>query len=286
MINLNETIQEVLSRASLFLQNHGREPKVAEILLLHHTDFSKTDLLINLRVPIESEVLARFEADLKTHVETGKPVQHLTGTEQFYGRPFTVNKHVLIPRPETEELVQLILNQTKNLPRPLNIIDIGTGSGVIPITLKLEDPALTIEASDISDQALAVAANNADKLQANIIFHQSDFLQKWLGTGKRFDLIVSNPPYIAKRDQASLSDTVKHFDPELALFADNDGLAAYQQIIAEAKPLLSTGGYLVFEIGYQQGSAVRELIQTTFPQSSVEIIKDINKKDRIIFAKC
>ncbi|WP_440897917.1 peptide chain release factor N(5)-glutamine methyltransferase [Amphibacillus sp. Q70] len=283
---MHETIQEVLNRASLFLQKHKREPKVAEILLLHHTGFSKIDLLMNLRTPIENQVLVRFEADLKMHVETGKPVQHLTGMEQFYGRPFIVNKHVLIPRPETEELVQLILRQTKSLPRPLNIIDIGTGSGVIPITLKLEDPSLTIEASDVSDQALAVATQNADKLQAHIHFHQSDFLQKWLGTSKRFDLIVSNPPYIARRDQASLSDTVKHFDPELALFADHDGLAAYQQIIKEAKSLLATDGYLVFEIGYQQGSAVRKLIQTTFPHSSVEIIKDINQKDRIIFAKC
>ncbi|MBU5594852.1 peptide chain release factor N(5)-glutamine methyltransferase [Amphibacillus sp. MSJ-3] len=283
---MDKTIQEVLNGASLFLKRSNREQKVAEILLLHHTGFSKTELLMNLRTPIDQATLAKFQADLKIHAETGKPVQHLTGVEYFYGREFTVNKDVLIPRPETEELVQLILKRTKDLPRPLNIIDIGTGSGVIPITLKLEDPSLTIEASDISDQALTIARYNAEKWQADIEFHQSDFLQKWLGSDKRFDLIVSNPPYIAWGEQDLLSDTVKNFDPELALFADNDGLAAYQQIIQEAKSLLVTGGYLAFEIGYQQGLAVSELIQTAFPQCRVEIIKDINKKDRIVFAKC
>lgn len=283
---MTETVQEVLNRASLFLQKHNREPKIAEILLLHHTNFSKTDLLLNLRAPIDRTTIAKFEADLRTHAESGKPVQHLTGREQFYGRDFIVNEHVLIPRPETEELVQLILRKTKALPRPFKIIDIGTGSGVIPITLKKEDPTLTIEASDISTRALDVASKNASKHQAEIRFHHSDFLQKWLGSGQQFDLIVSNPPYIPHQDRQALSDTVKNFDPELALFAACNGLAAYQEIISQAKSVLRPGGYLAFEIGHQQAEAVSDLIKVSFPKSTIEVVKDINKKDRIIFAKC
>ena len=286
MTNMNNTIQEVLHRASVFLQQHDREPKVAEILLLHHTNFSKTDLIINMREPIDEAIHAKFQADLETHATTGKPVQHLTGMEQFYGRDFTVNEHVLIPRPETEELVQLILKKTATSPRPLKLLDIGTGSGVIPITLKKEDPTLTIEASDISEHALTVAKHNAANLEADIEFHQSDFLQKWLGSGQQFDLIVSNPPYIAWEERSTLSDTVKNFDPELALFADDQGLAAYQVIIEQAKSVLKPAGALAFEIGYQQAEAVKSLIQSAFPTSQVEVIQDINKKDRIIFAEC
>lgn len=282
---MTETIQEVLNRASLFLQTHNREPKVAEILLLHHTNFTKIDLLLNLRTPIDPDILKKFKADLKVHAETGKPVQHLTGTESFYGRTFKVNEHVLIPRPETEELVELILARTTPLRRPFKILDIGTGSGVIPITLKKEDPSLEIEASDISSEALTVALDNANNHDADIRFHQSDFLQKWLGPSPTFDLIVSNPPYIPYEQRGTLSDTVKNFDPALALFAADDGLAAYKKIIEQAKSVLKPDGYLAFEIGHTQASQVSELIKKTFPTSEVQVIKDINKKDRIIFAR-
>ena len=282
---MSQTIQEVLHRASVFLEKHNREPKVAEILILHHTGFSKTELLLNLPEPIDQQTLTKLEADLKTHATTGKPVQHLTGTEHFYGRQFTVNEHTLIPRPETEELVQHILMKTADAPRPLKILDIGTGTGVIPITLKLEDPTLTIDASDISIEALTVAKQNASHLGAEITFDQSDFLQKWLGTGKQFDLIVSNPPYIAYEEREHLSDTVKNFDPELALFTGHDGLAAYQQIISQAKTVLAPNGQLAFEIGHNQAEAVEQLIKKTFPQADIEVIKDINNKDRIIFSR-
>ena len=283
---MNHTIQEVLHRASVFLEKHNREPKVAEILILHHTGFTKTELLVNLPEPIDKKTLAKLNADLKTHATTGKPVQHLTGTDEFYGRTFKVNEHTLIPRPETEELVQHILTKTKEHSRPLKLIDIGTGTGVIPITLKLEDPTLTVHASDISQKALSIAKQNATNLGASITFHQSDFLQNWLGSRERFDLIVSNPPYIAHEEREHLSDTVKNFDPELALFAANNGLAAYQAIIGQATKVLAKEGLLAFETGHQQAEAVRTIIEANFPKAVVEIIKDINQKDRIVFAKC
>lgn len=283
---MGETIQEVLSRASLFLQQHNREPKIAEYLLCHHLQYTKTDLLLNLRTALTANVINQFEHDLVVHVQTGKPIQYMIGSEQFYNRTFKVNEHVLIPRPETEELVQYVLAMTKDMSRPLKLLDVGTGSGAIAITLKLEQPSLTVEAGDISAAALAVARENAERLGAEVSFCQSDFLQYWLKQGEQVDWIVSNPPYIPWTEKKQLADTVRDFEPELALFANDDGLAAYQQIIAQSTKVLAPGGYLAFEIGYQQGQSVKQLLKQAFPACHVRIIQDINGKDRIILAKC
>lgn len=278
-------VQEVLRWASLFLEEHKREPRVAEILLLHHLGYTKTQLLMELRKTVPEEIHQAYQQDIHKHVETGIPVQHLIGSERFYGRDFYVTKDVLIPRPETEELVLGILARIKHMQQPIKVVDVGTGSGVIALSLKLEQPALEVEASDISGAALTVARKNAVSLGADVAFHQSDFLQKWIDTGETVDLIVSNPPYIAWSEKETLSDTVKNFDPDLALFANDNGLFSYQQIIHQAKQVLSTCGLLAFEIGYQQAEQIKSLILTEFPNSAVEVCQDINGRDRMIFAK-
>ncbi|MCZ0703653.1 release factor glutamine methyltransferase [Natronobacillus azotifigens] len=282
---MKNNVQEVLRRASSFLVEQNREPKIAEILLQHHLDMTKTEFIMSHREEVPESVKQAFLQDVEEHVKTGIPVQHLIGKEEFYSREFFVNKDVLIPRPETEELVLTVLERVKSKARPLKLIDIGTGSGIIAITCKLEDPTLTVTAADISSAALSVAKKNAENLEAEISFVQSDFLTEWLGSGETFDLIISNPPYIPWQDEATLSDTVKNFDPHLALFADDNGLYAYQQIIKQAKKVLSTCGLLAFEIGYQQGEQVKMLIKQTFPESTVEIRKDINGRDRIVLAQ-
>lgn len=278
-------VQEVLRWASLFLEEHNREPRVAEILLLHHLDYTKSQLLMSLREPIAKQLYQAYQQDIHIHTETGIPVQQIIGSEYFYGRKFQITKDVLIPRPETEELVLGVLERTNKMKRPIKLADIGTGSGVIAITLKLEDPTLQVEACDISMAAQKVATNNAKRLDAEVTFHQSDFLQKWLDNREMVDVIVSNPPYIAWEEKETLADTVRNFDPELALFAKDNGLFAYQQIISQAKSVLSTCGLLAFEIGYQQAEQVKTLILHTFPGSEVEVCKDINGRDRMIFAK-
>ncbi|MFC4024951.1 peptide chain release factor N(5)-glutamine methyltransferase [Oceanobacillus longus] len=277
---------EVLRWASLFLEKHDREPRVAEILLQHHLHVTRSQFFMLMQDPIPQDIVNRFQADIEKHAETGIPVQHLTGFESFYGRDFTVNKHVLIPRPETEELVQHVIQHAENRDNErLTIVDIGTGSGVIAITLALELPHATIYATDISKYALMVAKQNAEKLQANVTFLQGDFLQPVIGEGIQADIIVSNPPYIAKADAHSLSDTVKNFDPELALFAENNGLAAYQKIIGQAPKVIRKRGLLAFEIGHEQSETMHKLIHEVFPKSNVTTIQDINKKDRIVSAE-
>jgi release factor glutamine methyltransferase len=280
--NNQQKLYEVLRWASLFLEQKNREPKVAEILLMHHLNMSRTEFLGRMRETIPAEVLAAFKEDVWRHAETGVPVQHLIGTEFFYGREFLVNEHVLIPRPETEELVLHVIDEIKRngLEQPV-LVDIGTGSGVIAVTLALEVEEASVYATELSVQALEVAEKNAERLGACITFLQGDFLKPLQKEQVSPNVLVSNPPYISEKDEETLSDTVKGFDPPLALFADEDGLAAYKQILAEAGqfPELKL---LAFEIGYDQGEAVRQLVLQAFPESDVRVLKDINGKDRIV----
>lgn len=274
---------EVLNWASLFLEKHNRETNVAEILLLHYLNVSRSKFYMMMHDPIPVNILANFEAAILEHVEAGIPVQHLTGYEMFYGRKFYVNKNVLIPRPETEELVQHVIESVSR--QPLNIVDVGTGSGIIAITLALELPHATIFATDISKPALLIAQRNAEQLGANVTYLEGDLLQPVIDENIHADIIVSNPPYIARSEKVLLSDTVKNFDPELALFADENGLAAYRRIIKQSKQVIRAHTKLAFEIGYTQGDAVCSLIKNSYQTSETDIIQDINKKDRIVIVK-
>ncbi|MFD2044411.1 peptide chain release factor N(5)-glutamine methyltransferase [Ornithinibacillus salinisoli] len=276
---------EVLQWASLFLEKNKREPRVAELLLQHHLNISRNEFYMRMRDEVPAEIVQSFQTDIERHAQTGVPIQHIIGYETFYGREFLVNEHVLIPRPETEELVQQVIQQSKNMPnKSQTIVDIGTGSGAIAITLAQELPETTVFATDISEQALAVAQHNATQLQANITFLQGDFLQPFISNQKKADIIVSNPPYIAKAEEVTLTDTVKKFDPELALFADDNGLAAYKKIITQLPQAIDSGATVAFEIGHEQGEAVSSLLNNQFPTSNINVIQDINGKDRMVVA--
>src|SRR5690625_3488760 len=224
---------EVLKRASLFLQKNNCEIQVAEILLQHYLQLSRAQFYANMQEPIDSRVLHKFYQAIKKHAKTQIPVQHITGYEYFYGRKFYVNEHVLIPRPETEQLVETVLQyiQQHEQQRQLTIVDLGTGSGVIAITLALELESANIYATDISERALHMARKNAKKHKAKVQFFHGNFAQPLIEQKIRANMVISNPPYIAFDERPLLSPTVKH-DPERALFAKNNGLAAYEKIIA------------------------------------------------------
>lgn len=277
---------EVLYWASSFLKEHNCEEAIGEILLLHYLDVSRSTLYMNMQETVPPEIIKQFKNDIYQHVETGVPVQHLTGYEYFYGRQFYVNEHTLIPRPETEELVLHVVEQAKNIKnkQPI-IVDIGTGSGVIAITLAKEMPQATIYATDISEEALTVARENAQKHEVDVVFYQGDFLNPILDQNISPDIIVSNPPYIARTEESTLSRTVKDFDPGLALFAEENGLAAYEQITALSTKLSRSPQMIAYEIGYQQGKSVSEIIKHHYPQSQISVIQDINDRDRIVSAQ-
>lgn len=279
-------LYEVLNWASLFLEKNNCEPKVADILLQHHLQITATEFYLLMHEPVSEEIVERLKKDVQAHVQTGIPVQHLTGYEYFYGRKFYVNEHVLIPRPETEELVQRVINDIQtDKQHNIKIVDIGTGSGVIAITLALELPDVHVYATDISEEALKMANKNAQYHKATVTFLQGNFLQPLIDQQLTVDYIIANPPYIKQTDKDSLSRTVKNFDPALALFAGEDGLDAYRNIISMIPKISESHSKVFFEIGHDQGEEVSQLLSDQFPNSHIQVIKDINGKDRIVCAQ-
>ena len=218
-------------------------------------------------------------------LQTGMPIQYITGEEQFYGRTFKVSESVLIPRPETEEL---ILEATKRIPRifsnpQLKFADIGTGSGAIAVTMKLEVPELNVTATDLSEDALLIARENAARLQADVTFLQGDLAEPL--NDEKWDVVLSNPPYIANEEAALMHQTVLDYEPHLALFAEEDGLYCYRKLAEQLPTMMKTPALIGLEIGYLQGPAVKMLFEQAFPQAKVEIVKDINGKDRMVFCE-
>ncbi|MFC7062263.1 peptide chain release factor N(5)-glutamine methyltransferase [Halobacillus seohaensis] len=273
------TIEEARRWASLFLERYNREGRVADLLLENMLGLSFAMLLAHGRDPITEENVETFIKKVKEHAKTGIPLQHLTGQAHFYGRTFQVNEDVLIPRPETEELIERVLQRLR--PSDKKIADIGTGSGIIAITIQLESRLeRQVMATDISREALTVAKANADKHDTTIKWFTGNFLAPL--ADQSIDVLISNPPYIARDEQ--LDDTVKNFDPSLALFANHNGLAAYQTIVQQIQQRSKQPRMIVFEIGHHQGRAIKELFNTKLANYQVAIEQDINQKDRMIFA--
>ncbi|AWK47885.1 peptide chain release factor N(5)-glutamine methyltransferase [Bacillus velezensis] len=281
-----KTVFEALSWASSYLTEAGREKNAAELLLLNDTGMDRSKLLASLQEPVGEDELYRFRRHVEMHKE-GIPIQYIIGKEQFYGREFFVNDDVLIPRPETEEVVFHLLDRQKRVfseAERLNVIDIGTGSGAIAVTLALECGHFSVSASDISKEALQVAERNAQNLGADVCFLQGDLLTPFISSGKKADIIVSNPPYISEEEMADLSDIVRFHEPLHALTDGGDGLKFYKRFMEELPLVMKDKALVVFEIGYNQGKAVKDLFRHSFPNAEVEVVQDINGKDRTVSA--
>ncbi len=249
------------------------------IILEHLLNFSRTDLLLKADYFLSESEQRYCEGalqKLKQHV----PIQHIIGYTEFYGLRFNVNKHVLIPRPETEELVQWIIRENK-LANP-SILDVGTGSGCIPVILKKHIPQASVSAWDISAQALAVAKSNAQINHVEVNFELQDALQPDIELEIKYDIIVSNPPYIRALEKEFMQDNVLKYEPHLALFVqDNDPLLFYRAISALAARALNSNGVLYFEINEALGKETCDLMrQAGFKE--VELRKDIFGKDRMV----
>lgn len=280
----NKTHLEVLHWASSFLVEHGREETAARLLLQHVTQTTYSSLMMAMHDPIEPQLVEKFTQMVHAHAQ-GRPVQYITGVEEFYGRIFEVDESVLIPRPETEELIVSALQRMKKLfgQRDIRLADIGTGSGAIAVTMKLEAPQAQVVATDISAAALATAQKNATTLQANIDCRLGDLTAPLIG--ETWDVILSNPPYIAFSDIEDMSEVVTQHEPHSALFADEDGLVLYRKLAQQAATLMKPTALIGVEIGYTQGQQVASFFKQYFPQAAVEIVKDINGKDRMVFCE-
>lgn len=276
-----KTYFEVLKWASSFLENNHQEVYIAEYLLLEKNRWTKTDLLMNFKKQMPLAEYNAYKADLEK-VTLHIPVQYLIGSTEFYGRRFKVNEHTLIPRPETEELVELILKD--NYQENLEVVDIGTGTGIIALSLSLENPTWKVTGLDISKEALKIATKNNQALEGQVHFLESDVLSKF-PKNKKIDILVSNPPYISYDEWEEMDESVREYEPKQALFAENNGLAIYEKIAKESTTVLSETGRIYLEIGYLQGESVSQIFKEAYPTKSVRVIKDLNGQDRIIEVK-
>ena len=233
------------------------------------------------------ELLISDEEELKEIIEelkTGKPYQQILGHTEFYGKKVFVDENVLIPRPETEELVELAKIEIQNLKskiQNLKLLDIGTGSGIIPITLKKHFPNAEISAIDISEKALEIAQKNADFHKKEINFIQADFLNTELT--EKYDIIISNPPYIGIEENIEIEDSVKGFEPNIALFSPtSDALIFYKKIAKDGEKHLNENGMIFLEINQKLGKETLELFSN---YSESRLIKDLSGNDRFVLAK-
>ncbi|RKG86415.1 peptide chain release factor N(5)-glutamine methyltransferase [Corallococcus terminator] len=251
-----------------------------EILLAHVLKTGRVRLYVDLDRPLAKEELTAFRALIERRL-AGEPTNYLTGTKEFYNRPFKVDARVLIPRPETELLVEAILHAVPK-DAPSKVLDVCTGSGCIAISVAAERPQATVFATDLSPDACALAKENAQALGVadRVLVLEGDLFGP-LSPDARFQVVVSNPPYIDSGDIAGLSAEVRR-EPRLALDGGPDGLTALRRVIQGARRVLEPGGLLALEMGETQGSAVLELLRAAgYADARVE--KDLERRERMAF---
>lgn len=260
---------------------NNKEDSAVVLLLEHITKLETNALFMKRGEEIEEKYVKEFNEIFDEYLHNNKPIQYLIGTSCFYGYDFIVNESVLIPRFETEELVENILYKYDEHfgGKKVEVCDLATGSGCIAITLALEEPNMHVVASDISPEALEVAKMNNEKLGANVKFLQGDMLTPL--KGKKFDIFVSNPPYIPTTEE--VDSLVKDNEPNLALFGGDDGMKFYKIILQGLRPLLNKKALVAFEHGYNKKDEMLALCKKYFPECKAECIKDLEGKDRMTF---
>ena len=273
--------RQAITKACLLLRRQGKEESLARFLLMYMLDESPQLFSNNISEELSGENEEKYFSLIEKHIKEDMPLSHLVGFEYFYDRKFKVTKDVLSPRMETEELIYRVIEYVKTTKKDsIKILDLCTGSGIIAITLKKELELKSIEliASDISEEALEVAKENAELNNADIKFIQSDVFND---IDEKFDIIVSNPPYIDRKDEITMKTNVLNYDPHLALFAEEEGMYFYRKILEEAKNYLKDSGVIFFEIGHDQREKIIKLADTN--DYHAEVYKDLNGRDRMAF---
>ena len=273
--------RQAITKACLLLRRQGKEESLARFLLMYMLDESPQLFSNSFSEQMSKENENKYFSLIEKHIKEDVPLSHLVGFEYFYDRKYKVTKDVLSPRMETEELIYRVVEYVKSTKKNnLKILDLCTGSGIIAITLKKELSQFSIDvvASDISEEAIKVAKENAQVHDATIKFIQSDIFNN---IADKFDIIVSNPPYIDRKDEVTMQDNVLKYDPHLALFAEEEGMYFYRKIIEQANDYLNENGVIFFEIGYDQKDKIIKLADLN--GYSAEVYKDINGRDRMAF---
>lgn len=274
-------LQALILKAQVLAVEKDKEESAVILLLEHVTSLKTNQLFLRMQEEVEEKIEQGFWALFKKYLDENIPVQYLVGYSCFYGYDFIVNEHVLIPRFETEELVENILYRYDQYfkGQTVDVCDLATGSGCIGISLALEEKHMRVVATDISSEALEVARENNDKLGADVTFLKGDMLEPL--QGRRFDIFVSNPPYIPE-DEPVMS-LVKENEPNLALFGGKDGMKFYRIILSGVKLFLKDRAILCFEHGYDKKEEMLKLAAQYFEDARVEVLKDLEGKDRMTF---
>ena len=254
----------------------GEEAESLSFVYRSLKNLSFTDFVFALQQEVTEED-KQFVEEIYKKLAAHIPAQYIIGHADFFGMKLKVDERVLIPRPETEELVDLIL--TENPEKNLKVLDIGTGSGAIALALAKNRPDWSVTAADISQDALDLSLENAKSQDLDLTFIRTDCFSE---ISAKYDIIVSNPPYISRADEVEVGLNVLHSEPHLALFADEDGLAIYRRIAEDSKDYLNDGGKIYLEIGYKQGQSVPALFMENLPEKRVRTLKDQFGQDRMV----
>lgn len=278
------TYNQLIHKYSKQLEQKGLSLETSKAFLFELCNEYNVNLYLDMDNEVIDIINTRFEDGIN-RILNDEPMNYVLGYSYFYGYKFVVNKDVLIPRPETEELVCLILSKYDEYfkGQKINICDVGTGSGAIAISLAKEESNLNVYASDISNEAIEVAKLNAKNNDVNINFMCGSMLDPYIENNIKVDILVSNPPYI-KQDEVLEASVVDH-EPHVALFGGQDGLKFYREIFENAHRIINEKGMLFFEIGYDQKENLTSLAKQYFENAHIEVFKDINGKDRMLFIK-
>lgn len=274
------TYQAFLNKQMKRAESLGKEREAIKILVLELSGLDGAEFFLKLNQELGADEEKRYIAAIDKYLIDGIPVQHILGYSYFYGYKMIVNKEVLIPRPETEELVGYVLQKYDDVfdGEKVDVVDVGTGSGAMAVTLVKEEPNMKMYATDISETALEVAKENAKNNEAEVTFYLGDMLEPLIERNLKFDILVSNPPYIPEDEY--VESIVKDNEPHVALFGGVDGMYFYDIILSNASKILKEKNIIAFEHSYNKGEQMIALSKKYFPQGKVELIKDLNGKDR------
>jgi len=275
------TYRKLIAEASKACNKNNKEVSAIKILALELSGLSGTEFYLQYDRQVSIEQQEEIQKAFDDYIINNIPVQYILGYSYFFGRKFIVDQSVLIPRPETEELVGVVLQAYDRVfeGKKVKVVDIGTGSGAIAISLALEEQNFEVYASDISEDSLQIAIRNQKNLNAKVKFSQGDMLQSYIDQNQKFDILVSNPPYIPAFED--VDSIVKDNEPHIALFGGDDGLKFYKQIINNAHKILNTPSIIAFEHGFDKKEQMTVLCKTHFPKAEIEVVKDIFGKDRM-----
>lgn len=274
------SFQKYLNIQKKRAQEYSLESEAIKLLVLELSNMDGATFFANLNKEIPDDLKETLDKAIDKYLIEKIPVQHIIGYSYFYGYKMKVSDQVLIPRPETEELVGYVLQSYDEVfdGKKVDVVDVGTGSGAIAIALCKEEPAFRVKATDISETALEVAKENAKQNDAQIEFLVGDMLEPLIANKYRFDILVSNPPYIP--DDEYVEDIVKNNEPSVALFGGKDGMHFYEIILSDASKVLNPTNVIAFEHSYSKKNEMVELAKKYFPKSEITSIKDLNGKDR------